>query len=326
MRRPLRRAAGVLVTVVTAGTVLAGCAADTLGQTDPPTTTAVLPTPPGASFGAQPPEGVEASSCDATSSLRPSSTFAPGQMPSGSTMERIFQRGRLVVGTDIGSNPLSFRDPISGDIEGFDLDIATWLADAIFGEPKIEYRILTTDERLSALQNGEVDVVVKSMSITCDRRKAVEFSEPYLTAGQRILAYRNSGINDVADLKGKNVCATQRSTALARIQTEVPAARPVSASSWADCQVMMQQGQVDAIVGDEPILVGLAEQDPWVQMVGDSIGTEYYGVGIPLQQDDMVRFVNAVLEQRRGDGSWQQSQQHWLPDLAGSPPPTSYRD
>ena len=106
----------------------------------------------------------------------------------------------------------------------------------------------------------------------------------------------------------------------------MPGAELVTANSWADCQVMMQQGQVDAIVGDEPILVGLAEQDPWVHIVGDSIGTEYYGIGIPKGQDDMVRFVNGVLERRRADGSWLRSQQQWLPQIGDTPPPTTYRD
>ena len=184
MTRRLRRSAAAALALVTVG-ALAACSPAPVAGNDPPTTTAVIPTPPGASFGAQPREDTDSQACDATESLRPQSLPSPGSMPAGSTMDRIAQRGRLIVGTDIGSNPLSFRDPISGDIEGFDVDVATWLSEAVFGESRIEYRILSTGERVSALKDGDVDVVVKSMSITCNRLKEVEFSAPYLTAGQR---------------------------------------------------------------------------------------------------------------------------------------------
>ncbi|MEZ5212841.1 glutamate ABC transporter substrate-binding protein [Gordonia sp. PP30] len=328
MTRFVRRATGTACLVVALCLAVAGCSSQDLRDTDPPTTVAQVPTPPGASFGAQAPEGIDTSDCDATASLRPPDTMPePGHMPPGSTMARIASRGRLVVGTDIGSNPLSFRDPISGDIEGFDVDIAHWISQAIFGETRIEYRILSTGDRVAALRDGSVDVVTKSMSITCDRRKSVDFSAPYYVASQRIAVYRNSGIESIAGLAHKSVCATQNATSITRVQRRVPSAKIITTENWADCLVLMQQGQVDAIAGDEPLLSGIAAQDPWVQIVGDPFGTEYYGVGIPLGENDMVRFVNGVLEQRHADGSWQQSYNQWLSQLGPAvPPPVTYRE
>ncbi len=327
--RPRPRFAGTAGAALAAlGLLITGCATAPPPHNEPPTTTAVVPTPPGASFGAQPTEDIDASACDAASSLRPLAPMpAPGRMPVGSTMERIAARGRLIVGTDIGSNPMSFRDPISGDVEGFDVDVAHWISEAIFGDVRIEYRILSTGERVQALEDGDVDVVVKSMSITCERRRLVDFSSPYYLAAQRILVYRNSGIDNVSGLAGKSVCATQKATSITRVERREPTAKVVTTSNWADCLVLMQQGQVDAIAGDAPLLSGIAEQDPWVQIVGDPIGAEYYGVGIPQGQSDMVRFVNGVLEQRRADGSWQRAYDTWLADLGpAAPPPTFYRD
>ncbi|OOK69781.1 bacterial extracellular solute-binding s, 3 family protein [Mycobacterium kansasii] len=95
----------------------------------------------------------------------------------------------MIVGLDIGSNLFSFRDPITGDITGFDVDIAGEVARDIFGSPShVEYRILSAAERITALQTSQVDVVVKTMTITCERRKLVNFSTVYLDANQRILA------------------------------------------------------------------------------------------------------------------------------------------
>ncbi|MFM9377096.1 glutamate ABC transporter substrate-binding protein [Gordonia sp. VNK21] len=324
-RRPARAALAALLVLVLA---LAGCTLDGAPHGDPPTTTAVLPTPPGASSGVPAPIGIDAQTCDADVSLRPPATMPePGDMPRGSTMRRIADRGRLVVGTDLGSNPLSFRDPISGDIEGFDVDVAHWISDAIFGESRIEYRILSTGDRIRALQNGEVDIVVKSMSITCERLDQVAFSSPYYSASQRILTYRGSGIRDAQSLNGKTACATGGATAITRLLKRAPEAHIVTTNNWSDCLVMLQQDQVDAIAGDDPILAGIAAQDPQVQVVGESLGYENYGVGIPLGQNDLVRFINGVLAERIADGSWQSSYNRWLSVLGpGYPPTIRYRD
>lgn len=325
MKRPIRRWCAGLAA---AGLLLTGCSSTPPADHPAPTTTAVIPTPPGASFGKQPTENIDAQSCDANTSRRPLSPMpAPNAMPADSTMARIAARGRLIVGTDIGSNPLSFRDPISGDIEGFDVEVAHWISKAIFGDVRVEYRILSTGDRIEALRDGSVDIVVKSMSITCARRELVDFSAPYYVAAQRLLVYRNSGIESVSGLSGKSVCATQKATSITRVEQLVPDAKIVTTNNWADCLVLMQQGQVDAIAGDEPLLAGIAAQDPWVRIVGDPIGTEYYGIGIPQGQSDLVRFVNGVLEQRRDDGSWQAAYNTWLSALGpASPPPVSYRD
>lgn len=306
---------------------LAACSSDAASVAEPPSATAHQPLPPDVSFDNPSTPPSQSTDCD-TSSLRPTELPEPRKMPDESTMARIYDRGRLVVGTDLGSNPLSFRDPISGDVKGFDIDVAHWIAGAIFGDENlIEYRMLSNEDRIEALQNGSVDVVVKTMSINCDRLEKIAFSAPYYAASQQILAYRNSGISQPSDLAGKNVCATRASTSIARVQRAVPSAKYVTTGSWADCLVMMQQGQIDAITSDDTILAGIASQDPWVHVVGDSLGTENYGVGIPLGQDDFVRFINGVLAERKADGSWQRSYNQWLSLLGpGSPPPTTYRD
>ena len=68
---------------------------------------------------------------------------------------------------------------------------------------------------------------------------------------------------------------------------------------------MLQQGQVDAISTDDAVLSGLAKQDPNVEVVGASMGVEPYGIGVKKENEDLVRFVNGVLEQMRADGTWQ---------------------
>jgi polar amino acid transport system substrate-binding protein len=102
----------------------------------------------------------------------------------------------------------------------------------------------------------------------------------------------------------------------------------LSAPTWTDCLVMLQQGQIDAIGTDYVVLSGLAEQDPNVDVVGPSLGVEPYGVGIKKENEDLVRFVNGVLDEMRNDGTWQRLYDASLRSLGPSPgPPTArYQD
>jgi polar amino acid transport system substrate-binding protein len=232
----------------------------------------------------------------------------------------------LIVGLDIGSNLFSFRDPITGEITGFDVDIAGEVARDIFGTPsQVEYRILSSADRITALQNNQVDIVVKTMSITCERRKLVNFSTVYLTAYQRILAPRDSAISQASDLSGKRVCAARGTTSIKRLEQITPAPMIVSVVTWADCLVALQQQQVDAVSTDDAILAGLVSQDPYLHIVGPNLNLEPYGIGINLQNTGLVRFVNGTLERIRRDGTWNTLYRKWLTVLGPAPAPPSPR-
>ncbi len=259
----------------------------------------------------------------------PTASLRPVPAPTGPTLNRIRARGRLVVGLDTGSNLFSFRDPNSGVIVGFDADIAREVARDLFGDPdRIEYRSLGSEEREAALIDRRVDMVIKTMTITCARLERVAFSTVYLQAHQRVLAVRGSGIESLQDLANKRVCTIRGTTSLEHIRRLQPKASILTVPTWADCLVVLQQRQVDAVSTDDSILAGLAAQDPHTELVGPSISQEPYGIGIPREDQDLVRFVNGTLDRIRADGTWDRLYNHWLSALGPSPgpPPATYRD
>jgi polar amino acid transport system substrate-binding protein len=272
----------------------------------------------------------ESAECgDREASLRPGPQPRPGNMPPGSTMAEIAERGRLIVGVDQNTRPFGFRDPSTGQLEGFDIDVAREIARAIFGDPnRMDPRVVEAGHREAALQSGEVDVVVRTYSITCDRKKIVAFSTTYFNANQKILAVKGSGIDSAAALSGKRVCAVRGTTSLKALLALESKPKVFGVTSWTDCLVMLQQGQVDAISTDDAVLAGLKEQDPNVEVVGDSIAVEPYGIGIKLENKDLVRFVNGVLDEMRADGTWNGLYDKDLLALGPSPgPPTPrYQD
>jgi polar amino acid transport system substrate-binding protein len=91
---------------------------------------------------------------------------------------------------------------------------------------------------------------------------------------------------------------------------------------------MVQQGQVDAVSTDDAILAGMAAQDPYVHVVGQSLGEEPYGIGLNKNDEDLVRFTNGVLQKMREDGTWFDIYDRWLSILGPKyyPPQPSYRD
>lgn len=273
-----------------------------------------------------PPQSESGGNCDPEATLRPGPLPRPGAMPSGSAMAAIVANGKLRVGVDQNTYLFGFRNPGTGQLEGFDIDIAREIARSLFGDPdRIELRSVTAAERIPALQNKQVDLIVRTFSATCERRRDVDFSGVYYRATQRLLATRNSGIRTGADLGGKRVCVTRGTTSPGPLFS-LPK-RPVilGASNWTDCLAALQQGHVDAISGDDPILVGLVAQDRNLEIVGEVIGTGAYAVGIAQGHPDLVRFVNGVLERIRSDGTWQQLYNTRLSALGPSPGPPDLR-
>lgn len=322
MRR--RRIALVLIA---ATLLIGGCAeaapehvgSPSMSYTEPPLPAAAAPAP---ETSAAPPTP-EKDCGDPTASLRP---FPDTPMP---TVDAIRARGRLVVGLDTGSNLMSFRDPATGAIEGFDVDVAREISRDLFGDPnRLDYRILTSANREKALQESMVDIVAKTMTITCDRKERVAFSSEYFAAQQRVLVVKGSAIRSAADLDGKRVCVVRGTTSLTRLQKVAPTAEILTVPMWSDCLVVLQQRQVDAVTTDDTILAGLASQDPYLEIVGDSMGAEPYGIGITKTNEDLVRFVNRTLERIRGDGTWTRMYDRWLSVLGPSPAPPSavYQD
>lgn len=311
------------LSVLAAVALTAGCM-NVRSPTPEPSLTLAPPTPAGMRE-LPPQQGVppQDEDCNLTASLRP----FPDRAQAEAAVASIRKRGTLVVGLDIGSNLFSFRDPISGNITGFDVDVAGEVARDIFGDPgRVEYRILSSADRIEALQNNEVDIVVKTMSITCERREQVAFSTVYLEANQKILVPLDSPISDPPDLSGKRVCAAMGTTSIERLERISPAPIIVSVVTWADCLVALQQGQVEAVSTDDAILAGLIEQDPFLEIVeGTDLGEELYGIGINLQNSGLVRFVNATLERMRRDGTWNTLYRKWLSVLGAVPSPPTAR-
>ncbi len=265
---------------------------------------------------------------DPAASLRPSAAAGPA-------VRAIQQRGYLTVGVDQNSYLWGFRDPSSGRIVGFDIDLVRAIAQNILGpNPTIVFKTVPTAQRITAIQHHDVDMVVRTMSITCDRIKQVAFSTAYFRAGQQLLVPRSDTAITGMDstLNGKRVCTASGSTGEGLLRAQSHGARLVLVPNQLDCLVRLQLDEVDAVLTDNALGAGQAAQDPTVHLIGSPLTDEPYGVAMNLGDTDLVRRVNKVLDDYRAGGAasrWMRSYDTWLrDDLPGvsGPPAPQYRD
>lgn len=252
------------------------------------------------------------STTEITGSYRPDDRSPEERVPD------IVKRGRLIVGVDRSNNLLSYRDTASGEVRGFEVDIAHEIARDIFGDPnKVDFRFVDSSDRSKALNEGTVDIILRTMSITPEREREVSFSIPYLTTNTRMLVLSSSGINSVEDTAGRTLCAVQGSTALDTIGERAPDADILETTSWGDCLMALQLNQTDGIVVDDALLSGMLAQDSYTSIVGESLKTEHYGIAMRRNSQShdsrpLVRQVNSTLERIQRDGTWDQLFSRWL--------------
>jgi polar amino acid transport system substrate-binding protein len=262
--------------------------------------------------------------CDPTASLKPSSPpAAPGHMPAGSFMRAIQRRGYLIAGVNESYLLFSFFDPSSGKIEGFEIDLLHQIAKAIFGtwHNKIEFEEVTVPQRLPFVQQGKVDIVADAVTMTCARWRNVDFSSTYYDGGVRVMVPASSNARQLSDLAHQRVCATTGSVPLEMIARSPYKLIPYGVPQGIYCLVALEQGKVAGIVSDDSLLIGSAMQVHNVKILPFSVADAPYGMAISKNHPGFVRFVNAVLERTRRDGTWASIYHRWLGPYSSGPTP-----
>lgn len=224
----------------------------------------------------------------------------------GSTMEKIKERGTLIVAEALDAPLLSQQDPTNpDDVEGFDADLAKMLAIYILGEPNVEIVPPASETREALLANGTVDVVFNTYTITEQRAEQVDFAGPYLESGLAIAVRSdNTDINSIDDLGGKTVIVGANTPAVTAVPEEQPTADVVSFATDPQALQALQQGRGDAYVQDFTLLASHAIDDDSIKVVGEPFTSEAYGIGLKKDDAEFKAFINEWLEKIQADGSW----------------------
>ena len=251
-------------------------------------------------------------------------SFAPG-----STMADIQNRGFIRVGIKYDQPNFGKLDPDTGKVQGFDAEIAKLMAMGIFGgtasevEDRIRWVQAVSGKRESLLQDGTVDIVVATYSITPGRQEKVSFAGPYYSSTQDIMVRGgDASIAGVDDLAGKRVCTAQGSTSYKNLVTRNPAALAVVRDTYSECAQALYDGDVDAVTTDQAILAGYLRQGgKSFKLLGRPFAPEeLYGIGLHKGDEDFRTFLNQRLNAIFANGDWRQAARHSIANLEPLPP------
>ncbi len=233
----------------------------------------------------------------------------PSTFAAGTTMDALQKKGKIIIGTKF-DQPLFGLKGLSGQPEGFDVEIAKLVATAIFGSNlsgKTEFVETPSAVREQSIIDGKVDLVAATYTINDTRKQKVAFAGPYYIAGQSILVKKdNTAITDLSSLSGKKVCTVLGSTPLKTLQERAPTADlSILFDTYSKCVEALKDGRVEAVSTDNVILLGFLKDSPGqFKLVGETFTQEPYGIGVKKDDTAFRDFVNDVLDKAYRDGTW----------------------
>lgn len=238
------------------------------------------------------------------------------------------ETGKIRIGIKFDQPGLGFKK--SGTYVGFDVDVAKYVAKKLgYSEDEIIWKEAPSKQREAMLQNGDVDMILASYSITDERKKAVSFAGPYFVAGQDLLVRKDDeSIKGPEDLNGKRLCSVTGSTSAATVKEKFASeVQLMEQPGYAECATALFSGIVDAVTTDDIILAGLASASRGkLKVVGKPFTQEYYGVGIKKGDTKLATQINNAIAQMIQDGAWQRAVSDnttgtdYTPDVRYNPP------
>jgi ABC-type amino acid transport substrate-binding protein len=197
---------------------------------------------------------------------------------------------------------MGYKNPRTGAIEGFEADVTRAIAEKIFGAPnRVDFLQVTDEQRIQALQNDLVDIVVSQLTITPDRAEQVDFSVPYYVTHEAILVPVGSSIRRFEDLKGKRIAVTAGSVSMRRMRAALPdATLVVTALSVGNLQAVAKD-EADAASNDLINLTllrrGAVDPDQYeIIDIGDKFEQKPFGVAVKKGSHVLLGLLNQAIE------------------------------
>lgn len=216
----------------------------------------------------------------------------------GKSLEDVKSAGKLVMATSPDFPP--FESLEGSEVVGIEVEILEKFAEAIGVE--LEIKQMDFDSVLPGVQSGKYDVGVSGITITEDRKKNADFTEPYFMASQAIVVLKDSNIKSKADLKGKKISVQTGTTAEEFCMAEGYEVKAYQANN--DACSALTSGKVDAWVVDNEVAIDLSAKTNGATIVLDEAMTsEPYGFAFPKGSETLVAEFNKYIEQWIADGT-----------------------
>jgi putative glutamine transport system substrate-binding protein len=237
-----------------------------------------------------------------------------GEKDGENVLETIKKRDKIVFGVKYDTKLFGLKNPTSGEVEGFDIDVAKQLAKEILGdENKVEFVEVTSKTRIPLLNKGDIDAIIATMTITEDRKKEVGFSDVYFEAGQSLLVKKGSSVQSIDDLtKDTTVIAVKGSTSTDNIREAAPDAPVLEFENYAEAFTALKAGKGEALTTDNSILLGMASEDDSFELVGGTFTDEPYGIAVKKGEQEFLDAINEALKSLNSSGKFDEVFNNWF--------------
>ena len=221
----------------------------------------------------------------------------------------LIEDGQLLVGSDINFAPFEFIE--DGEEKGFDIDLMNEIAERLGLE--VEYVNTGFDNIFTQLAGGEFDAIISAITITDERKQTIAFSEPYFQANQALVTTKDSGIEGVDDLDGKDLGTQAGTTGLDYARENFTDADIVEFPDAPAGFTAMAAGQVDAMFIDVPVAVEQVEGNDDFVLVEEVSTNELYGIGVQQDNEALLDAINEALAEIIADGTYAEIFEEWFP-------------
>jgi polar amino acid transport system substrate-binding protein len=227
--------------------------------------------------------------------------------------EEAAEEMHIVIATDATWPPMEMVAE-NKEIVGFDIDLMKAAAEA--GGFTVEFKNTAWDGIFAGLGAGEYDAVMSSVTITEERKETMDFSVPYINAGQVLIVPKEtSGVTTLADLKGKTAAAQIGTTG----SFEIEKVEGVELKTYDEIGLAfedMANGRVHAVVADTPVAADFALMNPnykdKFKIVGEPFTEEYYGVAVKKGNKEVLDAVNKGLKAVLDTKTYDEIEDEWL--------------
>lgn len=242
------------------------------------------------------------------------SLFLAATVSAGPAMNRIIEKGELVVGTSGAQPPLSAITR-EGKIIGLDADIAKAMAAAL--KVSVKFKTLPFAELLPALEAGQIDMIISSMTITPERNRRVAFVGPYLVSGKGILTLsdRYAALQQANGLNSPEVsiAALKDSTSQKYTKALMPKAKLIPTGSYDEALDLLMKKKVDVVVADFPFCALTAYRNQDKGLLAGEAPLSFDPLGIAMPEDTLlVNWVQNFMAYLQGSGQLKEMHKKWL--------------
>jgi polar amino acid transport system substrate-binding protein len=230
-------------------------------------------------------------------------------------VEKVPEALHLVVATDATWPPMEFVDENTKEIIGFDIDLFNAVAEA--GGFTIEFQNTAWDGIFAGLAAGKYDAIISSVTITDERKKEMDFSQPYINAGQILVVPEEMrGVSELADMEGMVVGAQIGTTGSFEIEDVLGTKSLKTYDEIGFAFEDLAVGRIDGVVADTPVAADYALQNESykgkLKIVGEPFTDEYYGICVQKGDAEVLEAINAGLDKVLGTSIYENIEKKWL--------------